>query len=359
MSIFELSSALVLALIILLTTAIGFYYIRRTRLLSQSLTELHQLNQEVDHDTLLFFRRAWSVLHRIGVYQVVAKIYWFGEEKTIQLGSVPTKKSLQIFKQIHHGDMSLDIVLQLSRQTARNGSLANLVLETFFSILERDVILKEDQVSSTQKRLERYQLFVQHEIKNIAQFIDLLSSQVAKIDKDEDKIRLAERLKKTLPVMADRAQKTIQSMKNPSFSHDEIMAFSLKEAVQEVVQMYSLNCKVLGEAEVILNRDLLIEVLKNVLGNFRDHNVDSELTIYLSANPQPNKVEIQIHSRKIPGVVLQPERMFEPFWTTSESGLGLGLFLARELLKKIDGEIHFQQSSQHFGFNLLMPKASE
>ncbi|CAN8139190.1 hypothetical protein THIOSC15_1300008 [uncultured Thiomicrorhabdus sp.] len=48
--------------------------------------------------------------------------------------------------------------------------------------------------------------------------------------------------------------------------------------------------------------------------------------------------------------------MFEPFWTTSESGLGLGLFLARELLKQVSGEIKFQQGSQHFGFILSLPK---
>ncbi|MBN2646357.1 MAG: HAMP domain-containing histidine kinase [Thiotrichales bacterium] len=352
----ELTGWLVLSLLLFLTAAFSGYYLRRTRQLSHALTELHQLNQQVEHDALQFYRHAWAILHQVGVYTIAAKIKWFGEEKTIQFGELPTQKSVLLYQQIDHGEMALDIVLQVSRRAARAGTLANLVLETFFAILERDLMLKEHQVSATQKRLERYQLFVQHEIKNIAQFIDLLNAQVVKIERDEDKIRLADRLKKTLPVMAERAQKTIQSMKNPTFNPQARQHFALEALVQQVIQMYGLNCKLLGQALIQTDRELFLEVLKNVLGNFRDHQSESDLTIFIKDNPRPNQVEIQIHSRKVPGVSLQPERMFEPFWTTSHSGLGLGLFLARELLKKIDGEIQFQQTTQHFGFIIRLPK---
>jgi C4-dicarboxylate-specific signal transduction histidine kinase len=46
--------------------------------------------------------------------------------------------------------------------------------------------------------------------------------------------------------------------------------------------------------------------------------------------------------------------MFEPFWTTSESGMGLGLFLARELLKQFNGEIEFFHHKKDgvFGFHI-------
>jgi signal transduction histidine kinase len=234
--------------------------------------------------------------------------------------------------------------------------MENLVLQTFFNILEQDMILKEEQVTSTQKRLERYQMFVQHEIKNIAQFINLLSTQVERIEEDKDKIRLADRLKKTLPAMAQRAQKTIQTMKDPSLSQEKEATFDVSEVLNEVVHMYDLPCKVLGSAEVTMRQELVLEIFKNVLGNFRDHNVGNDLTVYVADNAQPNMVEIQVQNRNIPGVTLLPERMFEPFWTTSESGLGLGLFLARELLKQVSGEIKFQQGSQHFGFILSLPK---
>ncbi|BBP46725.1 hypothetical protein THMIRHAS_20980 [Thiosulfatimonas sediminis] len=356
MTSFEIVSAVVATAILSGSALVGFFYVRNTRRLSLALSELHALNHKLEHDAINFFRKAWPVLHAIGVQQIAAKIRWFGEDKQIQLGEPTESHSIQEYKQFEHGQMAFDVVLRLPRKVARVGTMHNLVLQTFFNILEQDILLKEQQVTSTQKRLERYQMFVQHEIKNIAQFISLLSTQVERIESDEDKIRLVARLKKTLPTMAERAQKTIQTMKDPSLSKEKQTTFDVTEVLKEVVQMFDLPCKVLGSAEVVMRRELLLEVFKNVLGNFRDHNVGNELTIYVADNAQPNKVEIQIQNRNIPGLMLHPERMFEPFWTTSASGLGLGLFLARELLKQVAGEIKFHQTSQHFGFVISVPK---
>lgn len=352
----EIASAVFGTAILLSSAVLGILYIRNIRRLSLALSELHALNHKLEHDSINFFRKAWPILNSIGVQQIAAKVRWFGEDKQIQLGEPTECKCTQEYKQLEYGQMAFAVILRLPKKVLREGTMQNLVLQTFFNILEQDMILKEEQVTSTQKRLERYQMFVQHEIKNIAQFINLLSTQVARIEADEDKIRLANRLKNTLPAMAQRAQKTIQTMKDPSLSSANNSTFEVAEVVNEVVHMYDLPCKVIGSAEVTMRRELLLEIFKNVLGNFRDHSAGNDLTVYVADNAQPNIVEVQIQNRNVPGVMLQPERMFEPFWTTSESGLGLGLFLARELLKQIAGEIKFQQTSQHFGFVISVPK---
>ncbi len=50
------------------------------------------------------------------------------------------------------------------------------------------------------------------------------------------------------------------------------------------------------------------------------------------------------------------ERLFEPFWTTSQSGMGLGLFLTRELLQKVGGTVAFYQTEDTLGFKVCLPK---
>lgn len=355
----EIVSAVLGTAILISSATLGVLYLRHIRRLSLALSELHALNHKLEHDSINFFRKAWPILNAIGVQQVAAKVRWFGEEKQMQLGDPTECKCVQEFRRLEYGQMAFDVILRLPKKILREGSMQNLVLQTFFNILEQDMILKEEQVTSTQKRLQRYQMFVQHEIKNIAQFISLLSSQVERIETDEDKIRLANRLKKTLPTMAQRAQKTIQSMKDPSLSQEHSVTFDVASVVNEVIQMYDLPCKVIGSAEVTMRQELLLEIFKNVLGNFRDHSVGNDLTVYVADNAQPNIVEVQIQNGNIPGVILQSERMFEPFWTTSESGLGLGLFLARELLKQVSGEIRFRQTSQHFGFVITLLKRVE
>jgi len=78
-------------------------------------------------------------------------------------------------------DMRFELNVVLNRKAAESNSLSFLVIKTFVNILEQNIVLKQTEILTSQKRLERYQLFVQHEIKNIAQFIQLLSEQVSRI----------------------------------------------------------------------------------------------------------------------------------------------------------------------------------
>ncbi len=330
----------------------AYYFRRQSKQLSKALSDLYSLNQSVKQDALDFLEQAWPILESLGCLKMEANIQWFGEKKQIHFG----KKSFVVGKRsvfnIARDDMIFSLDVMLNRKAAEPESLSFLVIKTFVSILEQNLVLKQAEILTSQKRLERYQLFVQHEIKNIAQFIQLLCEQVDTLQEDADKIRLVERLHQSLPAMAERAQKTILQMKRPLEQSYACTELQLQEVLQEVLNMYSLEANILGKATVCLPSVLLTEVFKNILGNFRDHALTEQVIQILIQNDMVEKIlSIRILcQRDKRHDQMHPERLFEPFWTTSESGMGLGLFLARELLKQMNGQVFFEQNNESFGF---------
>lgn len=335
----------------------AFYFRRQSKRLSKALADLYALNQTVHQDALEFFEQSWPILASLGCLQMVANIQWFGEKKQLCLGELPTSYAKPQTFHIAREDMVFDLQIVLNRKASEPESLSFLVIKTYLNMLEQNLVLKQAEILTSQKRLERYQLFVQHEIKNIAQFIQLLSEQVNSIQADNDKIRLVERLRQTLPVMAERAKKTILHMNRSCKKGYESSLLSLQAVLQEVVNMYDLDVKIEGDAKILVSTPLLTEAFKNILGNFRDHAViEPRINILIKEKLESEHVLIKISCQQSnTHKTMQPERLFEPFWTTSESGMGLGLFLSREILKQMNGQIFFEQHDDYFSFLVQLP----
>ena len=334
----------------------AFYFRHQSKRLSQAISKLYALNSELDHDALAFFEQAWPVLQSVDCLSIKANIKWFGELKELCFGSCGIEHAKRCIFTIERDDMSFELELFLSRDAAESGSVTSLVVTTFINILEQNVALKQAEILSSQKRLERYRLVVQHEIKNIAQYISLVSEQVQSVQEDQAKVDLVSRLKQTLPSMALRASKAVKQMTSSKMAFYERESFSMDGLIHEVLAMYALEAEIKGDVVLDLPKNALLEVFKNILGNFKDHlNVPVPIKIIIDDTDKHYlniKIESPLNETQ---AEMLPERLFEPFWTTSESGLGLGLFLAREILKNLGGSVEFNQGKGHFCFLILLP----
>ncbi|MDX1347184.1 MAG: ATP-binding protein [Thiomicrorhabdus chilensis] len=333
---------------------VAYYVHQQTARLSRKIAQLYELNQQVGQDALDFFEQAWPILEKAGILSLQAQIDWFGEQRFELFGQKHSKANYRNMV-LERDDMRFELQFDLPRYRGERSSWLSLIVTTFSQILQQDLDHKHAEILASQKRLERYQMFVQHEVKNIAQFIQLLSEQVERIDHDQDKLKLFNRLQSTLPVMAVRANNTIQQMKQPLqefFADDSV---DLNILIEEVLYMYQLQADLTGRASVRIARPVLLEVFKNLLGNYRDHpGGDCQLSIEVESLGEEGAL-VRIQSC-LDGSLepLKSERLFEPFWTTSESGMGLGLFLTRELLKQVGSEITFQQTGQQLHFELRL-----
>lgn len=159
----------------------------------------------------------------------------------------------------------------------------------------------------------------------------VMNSEVERID------RLVERL-----LALGKPQTTsLQSVDISRYLAERLEAFetraSARNTVMEICSSPSLN------GTVRVDRDRLGEVVDNLIANALDATKDGKVVVEGERDAEQHQVVIRV--KDTGGGVPQQmrERLFEPFATTKDSGMGLGLFLSAEIVHGLGGEISYQE----------------
>jgi len=93
-----------------------------------------------------------------------------------------------------------------------------------------------------------------------------------------------------------------------------------------------------------IDRERLGEVIDNLIANALDATSEGGKVV-LETERNEHQHQMMIRVKDTGGGVSSPmrERLFEPFATTKESGMGLGLFLSAEIVRGLGGEISYQE----------------
>jgi len=333
------------------------YYRQQARQLSQTIGQLYQLNGTVKQDTLDFIQQAWPLMQKAGFNGVDIKGQWFGEAYQKKEGGGGRRiEKLQF--EVNQEDIQLRVTLTFPSRGAEAKLKLKVIAETYKQILQSNVTLKQMQLLAAQNQLQRYQLYVQHDLKNLVQGIGLLRQQLESLSESHSQ-RYLQHLRLVLPKLDQQAQSLLKPIKvETTFSSQSIQ---LKPLIEAEIQKLKLPYQFEGDEDIQLHlpASALRQVFQNVLGNYIDHPGAHQPLLKIQIHTSEHQVEIQFKTPKSP--VLHTEicfdslRMFEPFWSSSESGMGLGLFLAREVLKKIGGNITFWEKPRAYGFTIYLP----
>ncbi len=361
---FEVVANLAISLVIAGITIIFvvLYIKRRSNFTNKLLLELYKINKKVEQDVLLFIDETWQVLEMAGFNSVSGKVNWYGEAKDINHGK--TSKTLAIndyLININEGDVRVNLSFTLPKKIkGENKLIADLIYQTFVLLLSANVNSKNIQFILSKERLERFQVFVYHDIKNLAQFISLLANQVKAVKITADKVLLVDKLKKILPSLVEKSNKITSQMQIKSKDFDDFAKFSITEQIIYYAQINEIFVKIddaTNHVVIFTSKLVLQQVLSELMKNFKDHSNASNLVVKVTITEQTQTILITFAVIKQKSII-QPERMFEPFWTTSKSGMGLGLFMIRDLLKKVGGKIEFKQSKDVIEFCVYLPNTN-
>jgi signal transduction histidine kinase len=238
--------------------------------------------------------------------------------------------------------------------------LYTVLKRLWLELLSAQVNGRLAQLHLSQQRLQRYELFYKHDLKNLAQFLSLLSAQLRRVGSEQQAQALVVRLNRLLPALEQRAGRILKHLSSRERSGWEALeVVDLAQRIYLVAQELELPVTICGSAHLAVEEAAFEQGLQGVLENFRHHQYGGEVQV--SIRTVPGKVEIIFTSERMTGLDEKRRvRMFEPFWTTSESGMGLGLYIARQSFQQACGgqleAVVLDEEAGQWGFRVSCPR---
>jgi signal transduction histidine kinase len=162
---------------------------------------------------------------------------------------------------------------------------------------------------------------------------------------EEEKRQVIGRIKEEIGRLNDLVTNFILYGRPPELQRAAVRIPELAEGVLrmagERLRAQSISCRtVFGDARVLhADPDMLRRALVNLVGNAVDAMPNGG-TLSVSAGPRTDgrySVAVEDTGMGIPAE--KRERIFEPYFTTKSSGIGLGLVLTKKIVDAHGGEI--------------------
>ncbi|MFM1894972.1 MAG: hypothetical protein RLZZ385_46, partial [Pseudomonadota bacterium] len=298
--------------------------------------ELVSLNESLGFDLPDFLRRCWKPLAAAGFKGFDWELNWFG---TVLTGSEGSPGEVMIQRRLDVDEISLTINLYDGKRRFEQRYFSTALSESFFLLLHMDMWIKLGTVQGAFAQTAKLTVFLQHDMKNVVQLISLVAEQLEAPPRGNEE-KLLSSLRTVMPTLRERAERFLSSLSSQAQAGKREVV-DLGDAVHNTAKIHDLSVQVHGSGETLMSASLLTSILDNLFGNYVDQ---------LRRNPS-HQIDLQVHI-EARGELLEmtlrdsngapcswPERLFEPFWSEKGSGLGIGLYHARQLAMAQGGSL--------------------
>jgi signal transduction histidine kinase len=213
-------------------------------------------------------------------------------------------------------------------------------------------------------------LSISHDIKTPLSTIKLYSKAIydGLYHTEEKKLETAKKIEEKADQIEHFVTEIIKTSTSELFEFNVVMEeFYLKQLIDAVLQAYSEKLELLKTEFVILpykdkllkgDMDKLIDVFDNIIQNAIKYGDGKNITI--SFDEEDNCQLIRIINTGIPVPAGNLHHMFESFWrgenAIGKQGNGLGLYICRQLMHKMEGEVYAEAGESSMSFVIVMKK---
>jgi signal transduction histidine kinase len=317
--------------------------------------DLLRLNETLCFDLPDSLRKSWPQLARAGFTGLSWQLDWFGTSLAGEEGIIG-KAFLN--RHLEVGEIALDVTLFHGGRRWEQRYFSDSLAENFFLLLHMNMWIKMGAVQGAFDQAAKLELFLQHDMKNIFQFIRLAAEQLEDV-KPEHEARLLTTLRSTMPTVRVRAERILGTLSRNAAKVEKCYC-RLAEVWQQAVDLHGLTARIQGDPTVFLAEAALHSIIDNLVVNYVDQALrTSEILpcLQISLSQEHGKVTAtiqDIQGRPCPW----PERLFEPFWSEQREGLGIGLYQARQLAEAAGGSLDTRGTSDlPLIFVLTLPAA--
>ncbi|KAA3618885.1 MAG: HAMP domain-containing protein [Calditrichaeota bacterium] len=207
-----------------------------------------------------------------------------------------------------------------------------------------------------------------HEIKNPISGIVFAANSILRETKDDDNrkeifeeiVRQANRVEQNLEALLTIARESrferFPTDLKPMI--ERILLFIQQQQGTKRIKTVSIFDDHLPE--ILVDNKQIEQVLMNlVINSIQSMKDKGQLTVIVRfvAEKQRMKIQISDTGKGIPESI--KEKIFDPFFTTKEKGVGLGLFLCKEIISRHKGRLYFEsENGKGTTFTIELPVGS-
>jgi nitrogen fixation/metabolism regulation signal transduction histidine kinase len=271
--------------------------------------------------------------------------------------SSPIKNLVQATEEIGRGNLDYQVEIRSKDEIGQLMTHFNQMAKNLKENQERMIYL--EKMAAWQEIARR----LAHEIKNPLTPIQLTIQQIVDQDSGEDQ-EYSNLLKESHQIINEEIG-SLRKLVNEFSEFGRMPELNLKQGhpaqiIKEVAGLYpqhKIEMSLPGESVIIeCDEDRIKRVLINLLQNaVQSYSNKKPITINLVENE--NEIEIQVRDQG-PGMTPQVKKqIFEPYFSTKKSGVGLGLAITRKMIEEHGGRITVEsEPGKGSCFTVYLPK---
>ncbi|MDD5030539.1 MAG: hypothetical protein PHH58_13750 [Rhodoferax sp.] len=364
--VFSVLTSLALAMVLVggAMLLISLLLIRGLRRHSQYLQALLKIGGR-NLEPLAIAKAAWPSLSQAGWARLRITGDWFGSPiDTVLQGKagwwvVPHHPPELFFEINSEADVHLTLQLTHLEGAGERWLLAEQLARVLALLLETSLRTRTEALSAALAERARLSLYLQHDMRNMAQWVNWVGTDLTACGTDPELLYLARRLQKNAPLAQERAQRLISALGQHPVD-DTPGRVDLGQVAVNAAHLAGLEVELSGQAQGWIAKSLLARALDNLFSNLAPNwraAPQAKLLLRLQmlpASPDAKAMaEIQLLSPwPTEADQIAPEKLFEPFASGRPGGLGLGLYQARQSLREAGGDLQAAPVTGGLSFTL-------
>lgn len=302
----------------------------------------------VGADPLAWFEAARPMLEAAGVRGLRYRGRWFASPVE---GGWGTEAGEPRVRRFGAGEMALEVALFLRPARGERRLLRAMPLAVFDLLLEQALLGKSEAIAAALARQAELTLYLQHDMKNLAQWLLLLADQFEDAP-DERLPARAAHLRQQAPLLRRRAERLVDLMARRAPVDAPESDVELAGEARVFATFHGVELATAGDpGRTRLDRSHLERILDNLFANFAASPGTPPVTLRVERAAD----RLSAVFRQPAELAIPPERIFEPLASGRAQGTGLGLYQARLAALALGGDLQAQPTSDGLAFVLTLP----
>jgi signal transduction histidine kinase len=265
-------------------------------------------------------------------------------------------------------DISLDFRIGLKGLRGERHLFAVQAAEVLFAMLQGALAARQLALVAAVSQRARVGVFLQHDMRNLAQWVQLVAEDFAAAQDDQTLMVRARRLRSNAALAANRAERMAKALLNPTWQpslsapltsqEDPESAFmlDLDEHIRQAGELHQVEIELEGGAWLQWDEQALATVLDNVLGNVSTLSRERMLPAHCGVRVIEEGQDIVVHfeTPQLP-LEIPLDKLFEPWATSGTVNKGLGMYQARKQALQAGGNLYAEPMGQGIRITLRMP----